>query len=210
MAANVDVTVTGTLVNGAGAAIGSAEVKTIRQNKSDLLAATMNTDDTIEATSNASTGIFSLTLKGYDIMPVTYKVVLPDGQYFYLPLPANAKSVGLGRLTCGTSPSKGVKDITAQVIPGLQFIGQDLASAAALPQPTCDVHVVTGAVAITSITATNFPVGKKLVLTFAGAPTFTDGGNLKLTGNYVASADDSILLYYNGTDFLELGRSGAV
>lgn len=207
MAANVDVTVEGTLVTGAGAAIGSAVVKAYRQNVSDLLAATMNTDDTIEATSNASTGIFSLTLKGYDLMAVTYKIVLPDGQYFYLRLPANAKSTGLGKLTCGTSPSKGVKDITAQIAPGLKFIGQDLASAAALPQPTCDIHAVSGNTAITSITDTNFPIGKVLTLVFASTPTFTDGNNIKIAGNLVATADDTITMIYDGTNFLEISRA---
>lgn len=210
MAANVSVAVTGTLVDGAGAAIGSAEVKAQRVDPSALVATTINSDDTLTATSNSTTGIFSLTLTAYDIMPVTYKVTLPDGRYFFLPLPANAKSVGLGKITCGTSPAKSKKDITSQIVPGLKFIGQDLASKATLDEPTCDIHTITGTTNITSITATNFPVGKYLLLTFAGALTFTDGGNLKITGNYTTSADDSILLYYNGTDFLEICRSGAV
>lgn len=209
MAATVNVTVTGTLVNGAGAALTSAVVNAKRVDQNATVASTMNTSPDATATSNSTTGIFSLTLKGYDLMAVTHKITFPDGQYMYLKLPANAKSVGLGKITCGDSPARTVKDITPQFA-DLKFIGQDLASATALPEPTCDIHNVTGTTSITSITATNFPVGKRLVLTFAAALTFTDGNNLKLTGNYTTSADDSIELYYDGTNFFELNRSGAV
>lgn len=210
MAANVSVTVTGTLVDGAGAAITSAVVKAQRVDPHTLLATTMNTDDTLEATSNSTTGIFSLALTGYDLVPVTYKVTFPDQTYIYLPVPANAKSTGLGKVLTGRSPAKSVKDLTPQIVPNLKWIGQDLASATALAQPTCDVHAVTGTTTITSITATNFPVGKRLILTFAGILTFTDGSNLSLTGNYTTSADDSIELYWNGTAWMEICRSGAV
>lgn len=207
MAANVSVAVTGTLVDGAGAAIGSAEVKAQRVDPSALVATTINSDDTLTATSNSTTGIFSLTLTAYDIMPVTYKVTLPDGRYFFLPLPANAKSVGLGKITCGTSPAKSKKDITSQIVPGLKFIGQDLSSKAALDEPTCDIHVVTGTTGITSITATNFPVGKSVTFVFASTPTFTDGNNIVIAGNLVATANDTITLYYDGTNFIETTRS---
>lgn len=206
MAANVTCTITGTLINGSSAAVGSAVVKAVRVAPDTRLAGTMNTDDTLEATSNALTGIFSLALTAYDLLPVTYKITFPDGQYAYLTLPANAKAAGLGKIQVSTSPSKSVKDISARFNP-IRFIGQDLASAAALPEPTCDVHTVTGAVAITSITATNFPVGKMLTLNFASTPTFTDGNNLKIAGNLVATADDTITLYYDGTNFYEMSRA---
>lgn len=209
MAANVTCTVTGTLVNGAGAAVTSALVTAQRLNTESRVSATMNTADIITATSNSSTGIFSLALKAYDIMPVTYKITLPDKQYIYLRLPSNALSTGLGRILCGTSPAKTVQNISSQFAEG-KFIGQNLASATALPEPSCDYHTVTGTTTITSITATNFPVGKRLVLTFAGVLTFTDGGNLSLAGNYTTSANDSIELYFDGSNFLELNRSGAV
>lgn len=210
MAANVDVTVTGTLVDGAGAAVTSAEVRAIRVNPNPLLSQTMNTDDTLEATSNSSTGIFSLTLKGYDIVPVTYKVILPDGQYFYLRLPANAKSVGLGFLLCGTAPATSVKDITAQVAPTLKFIGQDIASATALPQPTCDIHTITGTTTITSITATNFPVGKMVTFITSGSVTINDGNNISLTGNLSMTANDTLTLIYDGTNFSQIAAPPAI
>lgn len=206
MAANVNVTVEGTLVNGAGAAVGSATVKAIRQDPSRLTATTLSNDDTIEATSNASTGVFSLTLVGYDIMPVTYKIVFPDNQYAYITLPPNAKSTGLGKVQISTSPANSVKNISSQFA-NIKFQGQDLASAAALPQPTCDFHDVTGTTNITSVTDTNFPIGKVLVLTFAGVLTFTDGNNLDLDGNMTTSAGDNIVLMYDGTNFVEISRT---
>lgn len=207
MATNVTVVVTGTLVDGAGAAIGSAIVKAQRSDVSTLQGQTQATADNASATSNAATGIFSLSLTGYDLFGVTHKITLPDGRYFYLPLPANAKSVGLGKITCSTIPGKGPKDITGMIVPGLKFIGQDLASAAALPEPTCDIHAVTGTTSITSITATNFPVGKTLVLIFASTPTLTDGNNIVASANLVATANDTWTAVYDGTNFLEIARS---
>ena len=206
MAANVTVTVTGTLVDGAGSPVTSSVVKAQRIDPQTLQAATLNVSDTASATSDSSTGIFSLSLVGYDIMPVTHKITFPDGQYLYLKLPANAKSTGFGFIQVGKSPAKSVRDITPQ-FNHVKFIGQDLASATALPQPTCDIHVVTGTTAITSITSTNVPAGRQLTLNFAGILTFTDGNNLKLAGNMTTSADDTISLYFDGTNWFEKGRS---
>jgi hypothetical protein len=206
MAANVNVTVTGTLLDGAGAAVGSANVTARRVDSQPLQAATLNTVDVISATSNSSTGVFSLTLIGYDLFAVTYKIILPDGQYLYLRLPPNAKSVGLGALTCGVTGARSVKDITPQFA-NLKFIGQDLASATALAAPTCDIHAISGTTAITSITAGNFPVGKSVTFVFASTPTLTDGNNIKSAGNLVATADDTWTGYFDGTNFIETGRS---
>jgi hypothetical protein len=44
-------------------------------------------------------------------------------------------------------------------------------------------------------------------LIFRGTPTFTDGGNLKLAGNLVATADDSITLVSDGTAWYETARA---
>ena len=37
--------------------------------------------------------------------------------------------------------------------------------------------------------------------------TFTDGSNLKLAGNFVTTADDTITLAYDGTNWYEICRS---
>jgi hypothetical protein len=81
-----------------------------------------------------------------------------------------------------------------------------LVAAAALPTPTARVCEVTGNTNITSI-ATNGIAGQRLTLIFRGTPTFTDGGNLKLSANLVATADDAIDLVSDGTAWYETGRS---
>ena len=74
--ANVNATVTGTLINGSEALVTSAVVKAQRVDAHPALASVLNTDDTIEATSNSSTGIFSLTLPVREAVGVTYKITL--------------------------------------------------------------------------------------------------------------------------------------
>jgi hypothetical protein len=64
---------------------------------------------------------------------------------------------------------------------------------------------VTGTTTITSVTA-GFP-GQVVTLKFAGILTFTDGSNLKLAGDFVTSADDTIMLGCDGTNWYEIGRS---
>jgi hypothetical protein len=202
--ANVDVTLTAALKYYNGNAATSVGVKAIRESD-PTLAGEMNTSDIIEAVSNDSTGVVSLTLKGTDKVSVVYKVVLPDTRYFYLTLPKNAKTCRLGVVPVSPSPAVGVKDISSQVDPA--FVGQDLASHASNVTPTCSVHTITGTTAITSMVATEYPVGKPLTLIFASTPTFTDGNNLKIAGNLVATADDTITLVSDGTNFFEIGRA---
>lgn len=92
-------------------------------------------------------------------------------------------------------------------IRGLQGGGTAVASAAALPLPTGSVFHVTGTTNVTSITSTNFAAGCQITLIFDGALTFTDGNNLKLAGNFVTTADDTITLVYDGTNWYEMCRS---
>lgn len=92
-------------------------------------------------------------------------------------------------------------------IRGLIGGGASVASAAALPLPTGRVFHVTGTTNITSITSTNFASGVCITLIFDGILTFTDGSNLKLNGNFVTSADDTISLCYDGTNWFETARA---
>lgn len=200
---NINVTLSASLEYYDGSLATSVAVKAIRH-ADPLLAATMATADIIEGTSNASTGVISLTLVGRTDIPVTYKVVLNDGQYFYLRIPRNASACRLGVITVSQSPAIGVKDITSQITPF--FLGANIASAATI-SPSCSVHRVTGTTTITALTATEYPIGQPLTLIFDGALTFTDGSNLKLAGNLVSTAGDTITLVSNGTDFFEIGRS---
>ena len=92
-------------------------------------------------------------------------------------------------------------------IRGLIGGGAAVASATALPLPTGRVFHVTGTTNITSITSTNFAAGCVITLIFDGVLTFTDGSNLKLNGNFVTSADDTITLVYDGSNWYEMCRS---
>lgn len=81
-----------------------------------------------------------------------------------------------------------------------------VASAATITLPT-DKEFVTigGNTNITSVVA-SWP-GRTVTLLFTGTPTFTDGSNLKLAGNLVATADDTISLVCDGTNWYETARS---
>ncbi len=82
-----------------------------------------------------------------------------------------------------------------------------VASATALTLPYgFDAFLITGTTNITSIVALGH-AGKTVRLIFAGILTFTDGNNLKLAGNFVTTADDTITLVCDGTNWYETGRS---
>lgn len=68
-----------------------------------------------------------------------------------------------------------------------------------------DYYEVSGTTNITSVSA-SWP-GRRVTLKFAGILTFTDGSNLKLAGDFVTSADDTITLVCNGTNWYEVSRS---
>jgi hypothetical protein len=68
-----------------------------------------------------------------------------------------------------------------------------------------DTFIVSGNTNITSVTASW--AKRRVTLIFTGTPTFTDGSNLKLAGNLVATADDTITLVCDGTNWYETGRS---
>jgi hypothetical protein len=80
-----------------------------------------------------------------------------------------------------------------------------VASAATLGVPTARVQTVTGTTNVTNMTAGG--AGQRVTLIFAGILTFTDGNNLKLAGNFVTTADDTITLVCDGTSWFETSRS---
>lgn len=114
-----------------------------------------------------------------------------------------AKAVAVGRSpgVLDTNPAGNVNSN------GCPLDGSEVvASAAALPVPTTRVVSITGAVAITSI-ASGGSDGQEVTYIFASTPTFTDGGNLKLSANLVATADDTISLICLGDNWYETGRA---
>lgn len=69
------------------------------------------------------------------------------------------------------------------------------------------VYTVTGTTGITAITPIAAYANKLVTLIFSGILTVTDGGNLKLAGNFTTSADDVLQLVSDGTNWFEVGRS---
>lgn len=121
-----------------------------------------------------------------------------------------SSSVGAATTSGISQHSAGVvqfNDGTRGNIRGLQGGGAAVASAAALPLPTGNVFHVTGTTGITSITSTNFQAGVMITLIFDGALTVTDGSNLKVAGNFTTTADDTLTLVYDGTNWYEVCRS---
>lgn len=86
------------------------------------------------------------------------------------------------------------------------FKGGDVASAGTITA-TGNLFHVTGTTNITSVSGTGIIAGTKITIIFDGILTFTDGSNLKLAGNFVTTADDTITLAYDGTNWYEIARS---
>lgn len=78
------------------------------------------------------------------------------------------------------------------------------ASTTTLPE-NASVIEVTGTTEMKKINASR--AGRKVTLVFASTPTVKDGENLKLSADLVATADDSLSLVCNGTNWYETGRS---
>lgn len=86
--------------------------------------------------------------------------------------------------------------------------GADVASAAssfALGEDG-NYYDITGTTNLDSIAAQT--VGKVVALQFDGILTLTDGGNLKLHGNFITAAGATLVLQSDGTDWYELSRAG--
>jgi uncharacterized protein YaiE (UPF0345 family) len=66
---------------------------------------------------------------------------------------------------------------------------------------------ITGTNNITSVAAADSTAGRLAILRFADVLTFTDGNNLKLAGNMSTTADDTITLICDGTNWYEMCRS---
>ena len=120
---------------------------------------------------------------------------------------------GTGLLINGVGYLEGIADgvfrsrNVSPAVTGFVGGGAAVASATALPVPAARVYHVTGTTTITSITSTNCANGIVITLIFDDVLTFTDGNNLKLAGNFVTTADDTITLAYDGTNWYEVCRS---
>lgn len=81
----------------------------------------------------------------------------------------------------------------------------DSAATLVIPQGVT-FATVSGTTNITTITG-NGHGGKTVTLAFQGALTVTDGSNLRLAGNFVTTADDTITLACDGATWYEVCRS---
>ncbi len=79
------------------------------------------------------------------------------------------------------------------------------ASTIAIPNGV-QVANISGTTGITNITATGHS-GNRVTLIFAGALTVTDGGNLRLAGNFTTAANATLTLACDGTNWFECSRS---
>jgi len=100
-----------------------------------------------------------------------------------------------------------IPDATTKV-QGMQTRTVAAAATLTVPKHYGEVVQVTGNTGITAITAGQDRIGDRLTLVFTGTPTVTDGSNLKLAGNFVATYDDSLtLICLDGTNWTETSRS---
>lgn len=84
----------------------------------------------------------------------------------------------------------------------------DTASAATITVDSGNSVVITGTVTITALNTCNAAnAGRFVLLTFADALTVTDGSNLLLAGNFSTTANDTLFLWCDATNWREISRS---
>lgn len=80
-----------------------------------------------------------------------------------------------------------------------------VASANTITLPGGTLNKVTGTTEIKKITATT--AGTRVTLVFEGVVKVVDGENLKLAGNFETTADDTLTLVCDGTNWFEEARA---
>lgn len=116
----------------------------------------------------------------------------------------NRSTTTTGRIVDNGARNKIVRQISYQS--GAEIARPTVASAATITIPYCAEWVsVSGTTTITSVAAGR--IDQEVTLQFQGILTFTDGSNLKLAGNFVTTADDTITLICDGTNWWEKSRS---
>lgn len=139
----------------------------------------------------------------YKLLLDTSQLQLPQNHRFGWGIVGGVSTAGLARHADGVIRSTNGVDGIRSLLGG----GAAVASAATLPAPTGRVFHVTGTTNITSITSTEFEAGATITMIFDGVLTVTDGGNLKLAGNFVTAADSTLSLVYDGANWFETSRS---
>jgi hypothetical protein len=103
-------------------------------------------------------------------------------------------------------PPATIEERIAALEAGVATVGTNLASAATLVLPATGRYFqVTGTTNITAITP--LTAGRLVVLRFAGILTVSDAGTIKLSAAFVTSADDTLTLICDGTNWYEIARA---
>ncbi len=117
-----------------------------------------------------------------------------------------------GRWKIGTTPASTTSPVDRIVVnsSGVTSLykGADVASASTIT-PTGNLFHVTGTTGITAISTTNITAGTEITIIFDASLTVTNGASLMLAGaaNFSATADDLLVLVYDGTKWREKCRS---
>lgn len=122
-----------------------------------------------------------------------------------------AQYARLHEITTAGSVVTGWKDRRADLYGALGYMPPPacvtIASASTIAIPLGQrVAKISGTTTITSITATGHS-GNAVTLIFESTSGLTDGSNLKLASSFSATADDTITLVCDGTNWHEAGRS---
>lgn len=108
--------------------------------------------------------------------------------------------------TSTTPPTLKLYDGSNWAVQGPVAKGADVASTGSMTLGTDGTYFdITGTTTITSITAKT--AGTIVYLQFDGALTVTDGGNLKLNGDFVTAAESTLMLLCDGTNWYEISRT---
>lgn len=162
---------------------------------------------TTSVTGSIATTVLTVTAVGAGVLQIG-QVISGSG------VTAGTTITALGSGTGGTgtytvSASQTVSSTTiAASAPTLVGNGvQNVASAAAVTLPALGAtFLITGTTSITSVVAAG-NAGREVTLIFVGVLTFTDGSNLKIAGNFVTTADDTITIVCDGANWFEVCRS---
>ncbi len=180
-------------------------------------------DNEVKDSSRESAGVWSgITLDSIGGNPCTSNVIRGNTCWDALNVSGTQKNgIGVYSTAVGTADNlivgnnlQGNRTNAAEQSVGLKNQWRDnlgtltasVASAATITVPPgCEFLTVTGTTNITSITAGY--TGQRVILFFTGILTVTDGSNLGLNGNFVTTANDTLTLVSDGTNWFETARS---
>ena len=163
-------TVTGTLLKTDGTAFGSAIVTAYRIQSPDLQQ-TANSADPVTATTNATTGVFSLSLYRNTGFPVAYKLVLPNGTSGSFVVNSGDATLNLGTLMSGTTPYR--IDITPALRDNISRFRSPLITGNVTVATTSNTDVVLIAPFSGSLASAEFNTGTTLATNDTNYVTFT-------------------------------------